>query len=276
MQMYHRFRIRMRYLRKMHRWLNLDNPKTFNEKLQWLKAYDLNPRYTDIVDKYAVKGIIADKIGEEYLIPTLAVYESPAEIDWESLPEKFVLKCTHDSGGVIVCQDKSRLDKEAALKKLWKHYKRNYYYNKREWPYKNIKPRILAEQYMEDRQGDGELKDYKFFCFDGEPKLLFVASDRHKKVETKFDFFDMEFNHLSFTIDHDMAPIPPEKPVCFEEMKRLAAILSAGTPQLRVDFYEVDGKIYFGEMTFFPWSGYMKFEPDSFDLALGEKFALPR
>jgi hypothetical protein len=265
----------MRYLRKMHRWLNLDNPKTFNEKLQWLKAYDLNPRYTDIVDKYAVKGIIADKIGEEYLIPTLAVYESPAEIDWESLPEKFVLKCTHDSGGVIVCQDKSRLDKEAALKKLWKHYKRNYYYNKREWPYKNIKPRILAEQYMEDRQGDGELKDYKFFCFDGEPKLLFVASDRHKKVETKFDFFDMEFNHLPFTIDHDMAPILPEKPENFEKMKELAAKLSTGTPQLRVDFYEVDGKVYFGEMTFFHCSGMAPFHPEKWNRTFGDWVTLP-
>lgn len=266
----------MRYLRKMRKWLDFDNPRTFNEKLQWLKAYDHNPMYTDIVDKYAVKAIIADKLGPEYLIPTLAIYDSPSDIEWDNLPNRFVLKCTHDSGGVVVCQDKASLDKEAALRKLWKHYRRNYYYNKREWPYKNIKPRILAEQYMEDRQGDGELKDYKFFCFDGEPKLLFVASDRHRKTETKFDFFDMDYNHLPIRNGHPNSDVPPAKPATFEQMKEIAAKLSEGFPHVRVDLYEIEGRIYFGELTLYHYSGTTPFEPASWDEKLGDWLKLPQ
>ncbi len=274
--MYNRFRIKLRYLRKMGKWLDLDNPVTFNEKLQWLKAYDHNPLYTSIVDKQEVKKIIADKIGSEYIIPTLAVYERPEDIDWDKLPERFVLKCTHDSGGVVVCKEKDQLDKKKALKKLSKHYKRNYYYNKREWPYKNIKPRIIAEAYMEDRDGSGELKDYKFFCFDGVPKMLFVASDRHKKTETKFDFFDMDFKHLPIINGHPNSDVPPQKPASFEQMKKLAAELSAGFPHVRVDLYEIDGKIYFGEMTLYHYSGTVPFEPEIWDTTMGEWLKLPK
>lgn len=274
--MYNRFRIKLRYLRKMGKWLDLDNPVTFNEKLQWLKAYDHNPLYTSIVDKQEVKKIIADKIGSEYIIPTLAVYERPEDIDWEKLPERFVLKCTHDSGGVVVCKDKDQLDRKKALKKLSKHYKRNYYYNKREWPYKNIKPRIIAEAYMEDRDGSGELKDYKFFCFDGVPKMLFVASDRHKKTETKFDFFDMDFKHLPIINGHPNSDVPPQKPASFEQMKKLAAELSAGFPHVRVDLYEINGKIYFGEMTLYHYSGTVPFEPEIWDTTMGEWLKLPK
>lgn len=274
--MYNRFRIKLRYLRKMGKWLDLDNPVTFNEKLQWLKAYDHNPLYTSIVDKQEVKKIIADKIGSEYIIPTLAVYERPEDIDWEKLPERFVLKCTHDSGGVVVCKEKDQLDRKKALKKLSKHYKRNYYYNKREWPYKNIKPRIIAEAYMEDRDGSGELKDYKFFCFDGVPKMLFVASDRHKKTETKFDFFDMDFKHLPIINGHPNSDVPPQKPASFEQMKKLAAELSAGFPHVRVDLYEIDGKIYFGEMTLYHYSGTVPFEPEIWDTTMGEWLKLPK
>lgn len=274
--MYNRFRIKLRYLRKMGKWLDLDNPVTFNEKLQWLKAYDHNPLYTSIVDKQEVKKIIADKIGSEYIIPTLAVYERPEDIDWEKLPERFVLKCTHDSGGVVVCKEKDQLDRKKALKKLSKHYKRNYYYNKREWPYKNIKPRIIAEAYMEDRDGSGELKDYKFFCFDGVPKMLFVASDRHKKTETKFDFFDMDFKHLPIINGHPNSDVPPQKPASFEQMKKLAAELSAGFPHVRVDLYEIEGKIYFGEMTLYHYSGTVPFEPEIWDTTMGEWLKLPK
>ena len=274
--MYNRFRIKLRYFRKMGKWLDLDNPVTFNEKLQWLKAYDHNPLYTSIVDKQAVKKIIADKIGAEYIIPTLAVYERPEDIDWEKLPDRFVLKCTHDSGGVVVCKEKDKLDRKSALKKLSKHYRRNYYYNKREWPYKNIKPRIIAEAYMEDRDGSGELKDYKFFCFDGVPKMLFVASDRHKKTETKFDFFDMDFNHLPIINGHPNSDVPPQKPASFEQMKKLAAELSAGFPHVRVDLYEIDGKIYFGEMTLYHYSGTVPFEPEIWDTTMGEWLKLPK
>ncbi len=273
--MYHRFRIKLRYLRKMGKWLDLDNPVTFNEKLQWLKAYDLNPYYTDIVDKQKVKEIISEKIGEEHIIPTIAIYERPEDIKWEDLPDRFVLKCTHDSGGIVVCQDKKSIDKAAALKKLTKHYNRNYYYNKREWPYKNIKPRIIAEQYMEDREGEGELKDYKFFCFNGVPKMLFIASDRHKKVETKFDFFDMDFNHLDIRQGHPNSEILPEKPETFEQMKEMAAKLSEGFPHVRVDLYEINGKIYFGELTLYHYSGTVPFDPVKWDTIMGEWITLP-
>ena len=273
--MYHRFRIKLRYLRKMGKWLDLDNPVTFNEKLQWLKAYDLNPYYTDIVDKQKVKEIISEKIGEEHIIPTIAIYERPEDIKWEDLPDRFVLKCTHDSGGIVVCQDKKSIDKAAALKKLTKHYNRNYYYNKREWPYKNIKPRIIAEQYMEDREGEGELKDYKFFCFNGVPKMLFIASDRHKKVETKFDFFDMDFNHLDIRQGHPNSEILPEKPETFEQMKEMAAKLSEGFPHVRVDLYEINGKIYFGELTLYHYSGTVPFDPVKWDTTMGEWITLP-
>ena len=274
--MINELKIRMRYLRKMRRWLNLNDPKTFNEKLQWLKVHDHNPLYPKIVDKHEVKAYIAEKIGNEYVIPTLKVYETPDEIVWEELPERFVLKCTHDSGGVVVCHDKGNFDKFLAMKRLWRHHRKNYYNHSREWPYKMIRPRVIAEQYMEDRKGDGELKDYKFFCFDGEPKMLFVASDRHKKEETKFDFFDMDFNHLDITNGHPNSTRQIEKPATFEEMKKIAAILSEGFPHVRVDLYEIEGKIYFGELTLYHYSGMVPFKPNVWDERMGEWIKLPK
>ena len=274
--MINKLKIRLRYLRKMHRWLNLTDPKTFNEKLQWLKVHDHNPLYPTIVDKHEVKAYIAEKIGKEYVIPTLKVYETPDEIVWDELPERFVLKCTHDSGGVVVCHDKGNLDKSLAMKRLWRHHRKNYYNHSREWPYKMIRPRVIAEQYMEDRKGDGELKDYKFFCFDGEPKMLFVASDRHKKEETKFDFFDMDFNHLDITNGHPNSTRQIEKPATFEEMKKIAAILSEGFPHVRVDLYEIEGKIYFGELTLYHYSGMVPFKPNVWDERMGEWIKLPK
>lgn len=266
----------MRYLRKMRRWLNLKDPKTFNEKLQWLKVYDHNPLYPTIVDKHEVKAYIEEKIGKEYVIPTLKVYDTPDEIDWDELPQRFVLKCTHDSGGVVVCHDKNSFDKELAMKRLWRHHKRNYYNHSREWPYKMIRPRVIAEQYMEDRKGDGELKDYKFFCFDGEPKMLFVASDRQKKEETKFDFFDMDFNHLDITNGHPNAVNPIEKPATFDKMKEIAAKLSEGFPHVRVDLYDIEGKIYFGELTLYHYSGMVPFHPHVWDERMGSWMKLPK
>jgi hypothetical protein len=185
-----------------------------------------------------------------------------------------VLKNTHDSGGLVICKDKTKLDIPAARQKLGKFLKRNYYDQNREWPYKNVKPRIIAEEYMEDTR-QGELRDYKFFTFGGEPKVLYIAQGRGRGEDTVADFFDMDFNHLPFTIDHEMAPVPPEKPENFELMKKLAAALSAGTPQLRVDFYEVDGKVYFGEMTFFHCSGMAPFHPESWDKTFGDWVRLP-
>ena len=244
--------------------LDLNDPKTYTEKLQWLKLYDHRPEYTVLVDKFAAKQYVAEKIGEEYVIPLLGVWDRAEDVDFDALPERFVLKTTHDSGGIVVCKDKSSLDIEAAKKKLKKFLHRNYYDHNREWPYKNVPHRIIAESYMEDSALQ-ELRDYKFFTFGGVPKVLYIAQGRGKGGETVADFFDMDFNHLPFTIDHDTASVPPVKPECFEEMKRLAAVLSEGTPQLRVDFYEVDGKVYFGEMTFFHCGGFITFTPDSWN-----------
>ena len=262
------------YAIHMGRELNLEHPLTYTEKLQWLKLYDHRPEYTTMVDKYAVKEYVAERIGQEYVVPLLGVWEKAEDIDFDSLPDQFVLKTTHDSGGIVVCKDKSRLDIPAARKKLSHFLKRNYYDHNREWPYKNVPHRIIAEKYMEDSR-QGELRDYKFFTFGGVPKVLYIAQGRGSGGETVADFFDMEFNHLPFTIDHDMASVPPEKPANFERMQELAAKLSAGTPQLRVDFYEVDGKIYFGEMTFFHCSGLEAFHPEQWDRTFGDWVTLP-
>ena len=254
---------------------NFEKPTSFNEKLQWLKLYDRKPEYTRMVDKYEAKKYVADKIGEQYVIPTLGVWDKFEDIDFDSLPNQFVLKCTHDSGGLVICRDKSTLNLQFASKKIKKGLKQNYYWSCREWPYKNVKPRIIAEQYMEDEK-TSELRDYKFFCFDGEAKLLFIATDRQTEgEETKFDFFDMEYNHLPFTNGHPNAKVPPEKPICFDEMRALAEKLSAGIPHLRVDFYEVNGKVYFGELTFFHWSGMKPFEPEEWDEIIGGWIKLP-
>ena len=253
----------------MGKWLNFKNPQTYNEKLQWLKLYNRKPEYTRMVDKYEAKKYVAEIIGEEHIIPTLGVWDSVDEIDFNTLPQQFVLKCTHDSGGIVICKDKSLLDIDAAKRKLRKGLKHNYYYQNREWPYKDVKPRIIAEQYMEDESGY-ELKDYKWFCFDGVPKALFIATDRGAaNEETKFDFFDADFNHLPFTNGHPNATRTIAKPKGFEKMKKLAAILSKGHPHLRVDFYDINGHIYFGELTFYHWSGMVKFEPEEWDYTFG-------
>lgn len=255
--------------------LNLKNPQTFNEKLQWLKLNNRKPEMVKMVDKVDAKEYVANIIGEEYIIPTLGVYNSVDEIDFNKLPNQFVLKCTHDSGGIVICSDKSKLDIEAAKDKLRRGMKVNYYYQNREWPYKQVKPRIIAEQYMVDESGY-ELKDYKFFCFDGEVKLLFIASDRGSKTEeTKFDFFDTEFNHLPFTNGHPNSKKKIAKPQGFEEMKKIAALLSKGHPHLRVDLYDINGKIYFGELTFYHWSGMTPFEPIEWDYKFGKLITLP-
>ncbi|MBR2309186.1 MAG: glycosyl transferase [Oscillospiraceae bacterium] len=267
--------LKIMFWANMGKRLDLKNPKTYNEKLQWLKLYDRKPEYTTMVDKYEAKKYVAERIGEEYIIPTLGVWDRFDDIDFDSLPDQFVLKCTHDSGGLVICRDKAQLDMAATKAKLERSLNRNYYLHGREWPYEDVKPRILAEAYMEDNQ-TRELRDYKFFCFDGEVKALFIASDRQTEgEETKFDFFDAEYNHLPFINGHPNAKTPPEKPQCFEEMKELAAKLSKGIPHLRVDFYEVDGKIYFGELTFSHWSGLVPFEPEQWDYTFGSWITLP-
>lgn len=266
--------LRRKYRFHMGKDPNFEDPKTFTEKLQWLKVYDHRPEYTAMVDKHQAKRFVAERIGEEYVIPTLGVWDRPEDVDFDGLPDRFVIKCTHDSGGLVVCKDKSKLDRDGARKKLTACLKRDYYQVHREWPYKNVPKRIIAEEYMEDA-GDGELRDYKFFTFGGVPKVLYIAQGRGKGQPTVADFFDMEGNHLPFTIDHDTAPVPPHLPENFRLMQQLAARLSQGTPQLRVDFYEVNGKVYFGEMTFFHCSGFAAFHPESWDETFGSWVTLP-
>lgn len=259
----------------MHRPLDLDNPRTYTEKIQWLKLYDRNPLYTKMVCKYDAKEYVKSILGEEYIIPTIGVWDSVEDIDFDSLPNQFVLKCTHDSGGLVICKDKSKLDIYSAKKKLKKCLNTNYYITSKEWPYKNVKRRIIAEKYMVDESGY-ELKDYKFFCFGGKVKALFVATDRGVEgEETKFDFFDENFKHLPLTNGHPNTKKTPKKPEFFDEMKRIAEILSKNIPHVRVDLYNINGKIYFGEMTFAHWSGFVPFQPEEWDYIFGSWLVLP-
>ncbi len=268
-----------KYLKKLYtvnfgKELDLENPKTFNEKLQWLKLYDRKPEYTMMVDKYKVREYVAEKLGEEYLIPLLGVWDDPEEIDFDKLPNQFVLKCNHNSGlGMCICKDKSKLDIKKVKSELRKGLKQDYYLHGREWPYKDVPRKIICEKYMVDESGY-ELKDYKIFCFNGEPKALFVATDR--MTDTKFDFFDVEFNHLPFTNGHPNAEKEIAKPQNLDEMLKAASILSKGIPQVRIDLYNVNGKILFGEMTFSHWSGMVPFEPNKWDERFGEWIVLPK
>lgn len=255
--------------------LPLDNPITYNEKLQWLKLYNRKPEYTQMVDKFEVKHYVANIIGEEHIIPTIGIWDKVEDINFNELPNQFVLKCTHDSGGIVICRDKRFLDIGAAQRNLRKGLKKNYYYQNREWPYKNVKPRIIAEHYMEDSKTH-DLRDYKFFCFDGKVKALFIATERQNEGnETKFDFFDVDFRHLDIKNGHPNAEVPPAKPESFEMMKKMAEKLSENIPHIRVDFYEVNGKPYFGELTFSHWSGMVPFEPARWDKIFGDWITLP-
>lgn len=269
--------LKIKYYLSLGKKLDLENPQTFNEKLQWIKLFDRNPLYTQLVDKYLARDYIKEKLGEEYLIPLLGAWDNPDDIDFDALPEQFVLKCNHNSGlGMCICKDKSKLDIKKVKAELKKGLAQDYYLSGREWPYKNVPRKVIAEKYMTDESGY-ELKDYKFFCFDGEVKMLFVAKDREVEgAETKFDFFDADFNHLPFTNGHPNSQPPYFKPENFEEMKAVAAKLSKGIPEVRVDLYNINGKIYFGEMTFFHWSGFVKYEPEEWDYKIGNYINLPK
>ncbi len=256
--------------------LHLDSPVTFNEKMQWLKLHNTSPICTQMADKYAVRQLVADKIGEQYLIPLLGVWEKFDEIDFDKLPNQFVLKTNHDSGSVVICKEKGKLDKLVAKKKLTKSLKNNYFWAGREYPYKNIKPRIIAEAFMENKGEEG-LSDYKFFCFNGKPEILFYASDRYNKdgERTKFDYYDMELQHLPIrSRGHKNKNLVLPYTEQFEEMKTLAAKLSEGFPFLRVDFYLINDKVYFGELTFHHDGGVVPFIPDEWNVKLGSMINL--
>lgn len=265
--------LRLMYWCKFAKRLNLQNPQTFNEKLQWLKLNYRNPLFTKMVDKYEAKKYVASMIGEEYMIPTLGVWDSFDEIDFSQLPDRFVLKCTHDSGGLVICHNKNTLDYAAARKKIQKCLKRNYYWVGREWPYKNVKPRIIAEQFMKDEQVK-DLWDYKFFVFDGKVKMMFICQSRGKGT-TKADYFTRDFEHLDLTWGYPQSEYPLEKPKEFETMIQLAEHLGQKLPVVRVDFYLVNGKIYFGEMTFYDGSGFDTISTEAWDRELGSWIKLP-
>lgn len=265
--------LRIKYQSRTRKKLNLNNPTRFNEKLQWIKLYDRNPEYTVMVDKYAVREYIAQAVGQQYLIPLIGVWDNPDEIDFDALPNQFVLKCNHNSGlGMCICKDKSKLDIEDTKNKLRQGLAQDFFIITREWPYKNVKRRIIAEQYMDD--GSGELRDYKVLCFNGEPKLIQYHQGRFT-YHTQ-DFYDTQWNRLPITQGSPLSENILEKPVFLEEMLELSRKLAKDIPHVRVDWYYVGGQLYFGELTFFDASGYDDFEPDEWNEILGSWITLPK
>lgn len=267
--------LKLKFRLMMGQKLNLKSPKTFNEKLQWLKLYNRNPEYTIMVDKYAVKEYVANIIGKEYIIPTIGVWNSVYEIDWESLPNQFVLKTTHGGGGggVVICKDKSTFDKEKAIYKLQRSHNCDIYNSFREWPYKNVPKRIIAEKYIVDESGF-DLKDYKFFCFNGIVKCFKIDFDRF--IEHKANYYNRKAELLPFG---ERCFLPDfsrvfEKPRNFDKMLEIVEKLSQDIPFVRIDLYNNNGQIYFGEITFYPAGGMGKFEPIEWDEKLGNYICL--
>lgn len=253
--------------------LNFDIPQTLNQKLQWMKVYNTDPVYSILVDKYLVREYVAKKIGKKYLIPLIGVYNNADEIDFDSLPSKFVLKANHGSGWNVICSNKSRLDVEKERKKLNEWLKMNYYWQDRERPYRNIVPKIICEEFIKT-EGIESPKDYKLFCFDGVPKFFFIASDRGRN--TKFDFFDMEWNRLPVKQHYPNSKDSFQPPKRWDEMVECAKKLSEGFPHVRVDFYiDYDNNILFGEMTFGHFGGVTPFEPKEYDRYFGQFMRLP-
>ena len=250
--------------------IDLNKPRTFNEKLQWLKLNDRKEIYSSMVDKYEAKQIVSSLLSEDVIIPTFGVWDNYNEIDFRSLPEQFVLKCTHDSGNIIICEDKTTFDYELAKRKLCKGLKTNFFWSEREWPYKDVKPRIIAEKFMKD-DNTKELCDYKIHCFNGVPKLVLVCKDRFSNNGLSEDFFTVNWEHLDVRRpDHRNSDETIVRPENLDQMLEYAQVLSKGTIFLRTDFYSINGKIYFGEMTFFPAGGFEAFDPEDFDILLGD------
>ncbi len=263
------------YRAHMGRPLELEHPETLNEKLQWLKLYYRDPLHTVLVDKYRVRDYVAEKLGEEHLIPLLGVWDDPDEIDFDRLPTQFVLKCNHNSGlGMYICRDKSRLDPARVRAGLRRGLAQDYFLHGREWPYKNVPRKIIGEQYLADASGHG-LRDYKFYCFDGRMALSMINSDRFSPVPTKADYFDRNFDRLDFTWGYQRSAVPPERPEQYDQMIAAAEKLAVGLPHVRVDLYLVGGRIYFGELTFFDGSGFSPILPQTWDRRLGALLCLP-
>lgn len=265
------------YFRHFHKFPDLKNPKTYNEKLQWLKLHDHNPVYPQMVDKIEAKEYVSNLIGEEYIVPIYGIWDKAEQIDFASLPDQFVLKTNHNSGGIIICRDKDKLDKQDAVRKLNMWLKRSGFWYGREWPYKEVKPRIFAEKYMVDESNE-ELKDYKVMCFNGEPRLIELHSGRFTDHQSQ-DFYDVNWNKLSITQNNSESYKTTEKvvprPETLEKMLTFSKKLSSGISHLRVDWYSIREKLYFGELTFFDGSGFVPYDNPDDDLMLGSWISLP-
>lgn len=248
--------------------IDWNSPKGFNEKLQWLKVHEHFPERTKLVDKFAVRSYISENIGEKYLIPLLGVWERFEEIDFDTLPNQFVLKCTHDSGGVVICKDKRKFKIDEARKFISRRLRKNFFKNGREFPYKNVTPRIIAEAYMEDESGV-ELKDYKLMCFNGRVRCSFVCSNRNLSTGLCVNFYDEDWKPMPFERHYPRNPVEIKRPTQYEHMVELAERLARGIKFVRVDFYEIQDRIYFGELTFYPGSGMEEFSPEEYDYLLG-------
>lgn len=252
--------------------LDIVNPKTFNEKIQWLKLHDRNPEYITLVDKFEVKKWVTKKIGSDFVVPTYAYWNSIEDIDISVLPKQFVLKTNHDCGGVVICSDKDTFDESSAKTKLKRHLRTNYFWGGREWPYREVKPLVFAEQFLGSETSEtkvSEFVDYKFMCFSGRVRCIFTCTGR-ARGDLRVDFFDNDWNHLPFERHYPNADSTPSAPENLKLMLEAAEILATGIPFVRVDFYEIEGKPYFGEMTFYPGSGFEEFTPDSWDAILGD------
>lgn len=268
--------LKLLYRIKNGYWMDFKNPKTFAEKIQWLKVHGYREEFIKMVDKYSVKEYVSEKIGSQYVIPLLGVWEKPEDIEWEKLPQKFVLKTTHGGGscGVVICKDKESLDRKKAIEELNVSMSFNAGNSFREHPYMGVQKRIIAEEFL-DSDNDSDLCDFKFYCFNGEPKYCQVIRDRNTK-ET-IDFYDMDWNHMPFVGLNPGVPnghIPVRCPDNIDDMKRICIELSKGIPFVRIDLYEVKGKVYFGEITFYPASGFGTFTPSEWNLKLGEMISL--
>lgn len=250
--------------------IDLNNPVSFNEKLQWLKLHDRKAEYIKYVDKYEVRNFIEEQFGSEILIPIYGVWDSVEDIDFDKLPEKFVLKCTHDSGSVCICENKATFDFQGAKRKLQQGMRHNLFYWGREWPYKGVKPRIIAEKYMSDSSGTGELTDYKLMCFNGKVRCSFTGTDRFSGDGLKITFFDLNWNRMPFERHYPADPKPIPKPKSYDRMIDIAERISCGHPFMRIDFYEIDGCPYFGEITLYPGNGMEEFTPEIWDKKLGD------
>ena len=266
--------IELKYYLEMNEKLDLENPRDYSSKLQWLKLYDRNPMYTELVDKYESKKYVKKTIGEEYIVPTIGIYDKYEEIDFETLPNEFVIKTTHGCGGGEICTDKSKIDYKMLKKEINKSLKNNYFYNHREYPYKNVKPRIIVEELLKNNDGS-QLIEYNIFCFNGIPKYIVVCYGDKRKNRYN-DYYDINLKKLDVKIKYKTSNEIHKFPSEIKKMIELSKKLSKGIPSLRVDFYYVNNKIYVGELTFFHWAGFLKFEPKEENIKWGKELQLPK